>query len=60
MIEDKLSRDERIRLEALALATAQAAARPGSMMPDTSAMIERAVRYEDYIHNGAPRPEDDT
>lgn len=47
MIEDKLTRDERIRLEALAQANAAA-----SFDTDPDARVQTAKRFEDYIREG--------
>ncbi len=46
MIEDKLTRDERIRLECLAQANAV------SLHQSIAAVIEKAKDFETYIRNG--------
>lgn len=47
MIEDRLTRDERIRLEALNQANVTV------MNQTPEAVIKRAAAFEDYIRNGA-------
>jgi hypothetical protein len=50
MIEDKLTHDERVRLEALA----QAIARNATMRPaPTVTVLEDAKRFEQWIRDGA-------
>lgn len=47
MIEDKLTRDERIRLESLA----QAVASSGMHQEGTETIIHKAKRFETYIRS---------
>lgn len=48
MIEDKLTRDERIRLEALAQANQRYTMRPAS----TDEILATSQAYEDWIREG--------
>ena len=51
MIEDKLLRDERIRLEALNQAVQTGTIARGSRTVGEG-IIELAAKYEDYVRNG--------
>lgn len=48
MIEDKLSKDERVRLEALA----QANMTYQMKSPSADVVLDTAERYREYIENG--------
>lgn len=49
MIEDTLTHDERVRLEALAIAS-----RENIGMADAQWVVSRASVYESYIRDGKP------
>lgn len=55
MMEDKLTREERIRLDCLNQATAYEASRISNLSTDQ--IIGRAAKYENFVKNGKPNDE---